>query len=147
MSPICILDTSVLCEVLEVPGKSQQGATIRLELAEKHQSNENLLLPLAAIFETGNHIGPCNGDRFRLATTFAHMVRDALDGKAPFVVTPIPGPPIWDALLVGFPQWAATGSGLGDLSIVEVYREQVRLYPTRKVYIWSLDRHLGSYGP
>lgn len=50
------LDSSILLELLEVPGKSQQPAAIAAELKDRVAAGDTLLLPTAAIVETGNHI-------------------------------------------------------------------------------------------
>lgn len=54
---VCIIDTSVFCEMLRVPGRSQRPEEIIGELESKLSADEILLLPIATIVETGNHIG------------------------------------------------------------------------------------------
>jgi hypothetical protein len=51
MRAATFIDTSVLLEVLRVPGKSQQPGAIRSELRERVDAGESLLLPTAAIVE------------------------------------------------------------------------------------------------
>ncbi len=58
---ICLLDTSVFVEFLNVPKMNAQHASICAELEQKINDGEYLFLPLATILETGNHIAQ-NGD-------------------------------------------------------------------------------------
>ena len=53
---ICIVDTSVFCNVLDIPHKNQQRAEVMATLKRYIEQRYALLLPLAAIFETGTHI-------------------------------------------------------------------------------------------
>jgi hypothetical protein len=144
---ICLLDTSILCEVLEVPNRCQSPAAIEKELRRKIQAAERLLLPMISILETGNHIGQ-NGDgrqRRETAERFIRFVEDALAGKAPFTPTPFFEPENLSAWLQEFPDWAMRGSGFGDLTIIQDFHRQCLLNRKRRVYIWSLDEHLSSY--
>jgi hypothetical protein len=47
--------------------------------------------------------------------------------------------------LAEFPDHAGRGSGLGDLSIIHDWKRLCAQNAARRVYIWSLDRHLASY--
>jgi hypothetical protein len=146
--PICIIDTTIFCEILQVPHKSnkQKATKVREELIAKSQS-ESLLLPMTTVLETGNHIGQ-NGDgtlRRKAAQRFVDQVKKALDGAAPFVVTPMLDRARLVALLETFPDWVQQKSGLGDLTIRDVFDQQCKLSPNRLVYIWSMDTHLQGY--
>ena len=144
---ICLLDTSILCEILEVPNRCQSQAAIEKELKRKIQADERLLLPMISILETGNHIGQ-NGDgrqRREAAEGFVRFVERALAGETPFTPTPFFELDKLSAWLRQFPDWAMQGSGLGDLTIVQEFHRQCDLNPMRRVYIWSLDKHLSSY--
>lgn len=51
------VDTSILCNPLEVPGKCQDRKRVIDELKRKRDRRDtDLLLPVTAIIETGNHI-------------------------------------------------------------------------------------------
>lgn len=104
-----------------------------------------MLLPLAVVIEVGNHVGQCAHDRYRVAQRFKDMVQGALRGDAPFALTPLPDVRVWSDLLDRFPDWAVAGSGIGDLSILHEWERQRERFPSRAVYIWSLDRHLAGY--
>ena len=56
MGAICLIDTSIFLEVLNVPQKANQHKFIMELLKEKINEGETLFLPMATILETGNHI-------------------------------------------------------------------------------------------
>jgi hypothetical protein len=150
---ICLIDTSVFCELLQVPNMNRRHEELVGQLEEKLQTEETLLLPMTTILETGNHIGQ-NGDgrqRRQAAKRFVDLVRKALQGQSPFVPTPLFSRDELGNWLEEFPDWAmrsdsrGKGSGLGDLSIVKAFERQCVLTPFRRVYIWSLDELLARY--
>ncbi|RTZ75583.1 MAG: hypothetical protein DSZ00_01695 [Gammaproteobacteria bacterium] len=144
---ICLVDTSIFCNILEVPGRCQDKQRVVDELEQKIGEESNLLLPLAAIVETGNHIAHCTngGARRKVAKRFVKQVRMAIEGTAPWVVTPLPGKSDWLTWLEEFPDTAMRGVGIGDLSILKAFEQQCRLHPMRRVMIWSLDVALDGY--
>ena len=83
---ICLLDTSVFVELLNVPNMNAHHAVICAELKQKIEDKESLFLPMATILETGNHIAQ-NGDgtqRRKCADYFVNQIQHALDGVSPF---------------------------------------------------------------
>ncbi len=143
---ICVLDTSVFVELLDVPGMNQQKAELTAELKAKLSRRELLLLPLVTIVESGNHIGQRGDGRERRAAAgrFGAQVRLAISGDSPFVTSPMPEAENIIKMLDDFPDWANRGSGFGDLAIRDVYEKQCELHPGRRVYVWSLDKHLSA---
>ena len=144
---VCIIDTSIFCELLKVPFRSDESGAMISALAVKLEEKESLLLPTATIFETGNHIAQ-NGDgrlRKQTAEKFIEQVRNALNGDSPFTPTPFDDPSRILEWLNDFPSSAETGSGFGDLSIIKAWEEQCERNPMRRVYIWSKDKHLQAY--
>ncbi len=151
---IWLLDTSILCELLQVPNCSDRHREISDEIKRKIERRDTLLLPMTSIFETGNLIGQ-NGkgtQRRQAAQRFVQLVRQAIQGEAPFRPTPFFESEQVLAWLEQFPDWVkrtdsrGRGSGFGDLSIVQEWERQRQLNPGRPVRIWSLDEHLQSYG-
>lgn len=149
---VALIDTSVFCELLGIPGKSNASAAFRAKLKTKTEAHEILLLPMTTIIETGNFIGQCSpdgGKRRHHATVFCEWVRKAIDGEAPFIATPFPDPTDLRAWLAEFADWAmrtderGKGSGLGDLTIKKEWDRQCALNPSRRVYVWSQDQQLG----
>ncbi len=147
MSAICLIDTSVFVEILNVPFKATQHAAIVAGLTDRIQASETLFLPMTTILETGNHIGQ-NGDgggRRQCAKRFVRLVGEALAGTAPFKPINFLQAQEIQAWLAEFPDHAARGSGLGDLTIVHDWQRLCAQNLARRVYIWSLDAHLGAY--
>jgi hypothetical protein len=144
---ICLLDTGILCEFLEIPGHSGALAGVDRELAEKVKARESLLLPMSAIVETGNHVAQVADGRIRrfLGQRFAELVRQAIQGQAPFTPTPFFETDSLLAWLDDFPDWAMRGAGFADLTIVKEFERQCSLHRIRRIYIWSLDGHLAGY--
>ena len=138
---IALIDTSVFCNIISVPKYDQNRAEIMEQLTALIEAGTILLLPMAAVLETGNHIAHCGGGQIRRTTAqrFCKEVGKAIDGKAPWTPTPF-----WeiDALrnwLREFPDKAMTGAGMGDLSIIKEWERQCALNKARRVFIWSLD--------
>lgn len=147
MTAVCLIDTSVFVEILNVPVKAQQHMDIVQRLGERIKAGETLFLPMATIFETGNHIGQ-NGDggaRRACATRFVEQVDAALKGSSPFRPISFLQAEQMGEWLREFPDHASRGSGLGDLSIVHDWQRLCALTRGRRVYIWSLDAHLAAY--
>jgi hypothetical protein len=120
---------------------------VRAQLREHVQHGVTLLLPIATIVETGNHVArhPDGNVRRDAAVKFVRIVKEAIGGRTPFTPTPFLEPEALLQWLDEFPQCAIEGIGLGDLSIIKEWETQCRKHPGHRVFIWSLDRHLGSY--
>jgi len=144
---ICLIDTSVFCNIVDVPGRNQQRVEVLTKLKELAQVRVSLLLPLVAIFETGNHIGQLadGGLRRQVSQRFVTQVEAALDGSAPWRPTPFVEATELRGWLAEFPDHASRGSGLGDLSVIKEWDRQRQLNPLRRVFIWAYDEHLSSY--
>jgi hypothetical protein len=145
---IGIVDTTIFCEFLNVPHKSQCHDAIVNQLHDYINQGVTLLLPMATIIETGNHIAQ-NGDgnlRRKTAITFVREVQKAIDGEAGWTISrPLLDLDVLRDYLNEFPNYALQGTGLGDLSIIKEFTYQCKLHPQRHIFIWSLDRHLRSY--
>lgn len=147
MSAICLIDTSIFVEILNVPNMASTRREVMKELEAKIEHEESLFLPMATIIETGNHIAR-NGDgqqRRRCAERFVEQVDKALKGESPFKPVTFLSQEQLRSWLSEFPDSAMRGTGLGDLSIIHDFRRVCSRNLSRKVYIWSLDGHLQSY--
>lgn len=146
---IVLVDTSVFCNILAVPGRSQAREEVIDKLQILIEDGVTLFLSMATILETGNHIAHINDGRRRRTTAerFVRQVRQALDGKAPWMIPhPLLDPAALQGYLNEFPDSAMRGLGLGDLSIVKEFERQCNLTRrARRVFIWSLDHHLSAY--
>jgi hypothetical protein len=150
---VCLLDTSVWCVVLQVPGHEHRAADVLSELKQRVGRDETLLLPTTVILETGNLIARVPDGTLRRSTAerFVTEARKALQGESPFIVTPPLEVRDLLAWLPEFVEWVTKAgspskpAGFGDLTIHREWERQGRQHPSRRVYIWSLDSHLSSY--
>lgn len=144
---ICIVDTSIFANLLRVPGKDQDMGAVHRQMREHIEQGVALLLPMATIIETGNHIAHIlDGNlRHQTAERFARQVREAISGKSPFTPTPPILPEELLDWLDDFADSAMRHVGMADLSMIKEYEKQCALHPRRRVFIWSLDSHLRRY--
>ena len=144
---ICIVDSSVFCNIIRVPNRCQHRDEVLDRLESLIEEGTTLLLPLATIYETGNHISR-NGDgrqRRETAERFRRQVDLALRGENPFTPTAINEEEEIRRWLTQFPEYAEREVEFGDMSIVEAFRKQCDLHPSRHVFIWAIDSDLSSY--
>ncbi|MCK9565070.1 MAG: hypothetical protein M0Q43_03350 [Methanothrix sp.] len=146
MSAICLIDTSIFLEILNVPTKAAHHKQTLNELEIKIQNKETLFLPMGTILETGNHISQNgNGSQRRTcANNFVSQVQKALKGESPFRPIRFLNEDQLLQWLDEFPESAMRGTGLGDLSIIHDFQRLCQQNQRRRVYIWSLDEHLSS---
>lgn len=154
---VLIIDTSVLCCWLQVPGKDTAGPAHdewtfeRSEqvLREAIDDGATLVLPLAVLVETGNHIAQCNGSRYVLAEKLSKLLIDSVNGKSPWV--PFAGQDeLWSREAVlrladSWPALAAGGTSIADATIkdiAEFYAEA-----GLQVEIVTGDEGLSAYTP
>lgn len=156
MSSICIIDTSVFLNLLNVPGKNQDKEAVTTSYAEYAELGATFILPMATIIETGNHIAQ-NGDggtRRKTAERFCKAVKGAFNGDAPYQPSEFPNSGEVLTWIDNFPEQAGAnkspkktgeGTSFGDLSIIEEFKKCVNRFSTREVFVWSLDSDLSSY--
>lgn len=144
---VCIVDTSILVELLNVPGLAAQHEEALESFKQRQRAREQFLLPLAVLIETGNHVAQvANGDaRRKAANGFVEFARSALGGRSPFVPTPLPVADELSQWLDDFPDHAMRQIGLADRSLIALWDAQREIQPHRRIYIWALDDHLMSY--
>jgi hypothetical protein len=145
---VVLIDTSILCEVLQIPGKCQNPQGIYNDLERFIRSHATLLLPVATILETGRHIAQLQDGQVRrqIATNFITLVQQALDGCAPWTVSqPLLDPIDIKHYLVDFPDYAMRGISLGDLTIIKEFDRQCNLHHDREILIWTLDGHMAGH--
>ncbi len=146
MSAIIIVDTSVLLNILDVPGRNESREEVLAELEEMIDASDHLFIPMAAIVEVGNHIAQLgNGAHRRLAAErFVAEVRRALADEAPW--KPINFPSNQEVLswLDAFPDAAMQGLGMGDLSVKKEWEDLCAKYRMSRVRVWTLDDDLAG---
>ena len=155
MRRVVFIDTSVLCELLAVPGKSQQADACRREFAERVERGEQFVLPITAVIEAGNHIAQASGDRRAAATRLVDWLRRAVEGRPPLVLDQV----TWDdAFLADLCAGDATSQplvdlvgngqmGTGDVAIL-VERDRFvsrSAFSRNEVPIWTLEHTMQAY--
>ena len=139
---VVILDTSVLLNLFDVPGFNQN----RGEIFQQHRAlvggRASLLLPMAAIFEAGDHIADLSDGRLR--RRYAERFRDSIR-RSPWTPIRFPDRTALSRWLGDFPDHAMRGRGLSNLSIVRDWEAACKLHQNRRVRIWSLNTLLQGY--
>lgn len=129
---VVIIDTSILCAWLRVPGKETCGPDndrwdyqrTRDKIDEEIKQGALLVLPMTTIIESGNHIAQSVGDKHELVKRFADHIEDTIDGSSPWVSFSQQSQLMTgDALRRMLAKWRSTavgGQSLGDALIVEI---------------------------
>jgi len=151
---VWFVDTSILCNIIPVPGKDQDQRLVKQQLKEIQDLRGVLILPVTTVVETGNHISQLkNGhDRRKAAMTLQRLVQLMIERKAPwqlhafwwnedFLASLIDGANTGTSLV----EHAAAGVGCGDLCVLaerDIYRKRTAIDDVR---IWTLDHGLEAY--
>jgi hypothetical protein len=151
---VWFVDTSVFVNLLSVPGRDQDRGRVVREQKERLSARCELVLPVATVIETGNHIAQVsNGSgRRKAAERFSAVLRLVAADEAPWHLHSVR----WDGqylerLVAGgltglsLVEHAVSHLGCGDLSILverEIYRAEARISDVR---IWTLDDGLNAY--
>ena len=153
MGSISFIDTSILCNLVPVPGYDQQREEVAEEMRRRLDNGEEFILPITSVIETGNHIAQLasGGARRQAATKLDGLLRFICAGEAPWVLHDI----AWDRsflqnLLDGadtmttYVEHAQAGVGTGDLCILterQAFSERSRIPAS----IWTLDGGLSAH--
>lgn len=129
---VLIMDTSILCVWLKVPGKETCGsgascvdfAKVEKEIQSAVEMNYTLVLPLATIIETGNHIAQAPQWRHERATALGELMVNAANESTPWAAFS-DQQTLWSAdglknLADTWPNLAAKQLSIGDATISEV---------------------------
>lgn len=147
MPDVVIVDSSILLNVLDIPGFNQDRNDVFRQFRTLVSAGHLFLLPLAAVFETGDHLADLSdgGERRRHARRFQSSMLEALDGQVPWAPIELPETSRLRAWLKDFPDNAMREVGLGDVSIIDEWERACRRHPRQRVRIWTLHRQLQSY--
>ena len=158
MKKVLIIDTSILCCWLEVPGKSTAGpvndqwnySRIDELLEQEKAANSTLVLPIATLIETGNHIAQASSQRYECAQELAGILLDAANGTSPWASFSEQSH-LWDEnklhqLANDWPDLANGELSFGDATIKDVaeYYAKAGCY---SVEILTADEGLKAYQP
>ncbi|MBO1347286.1 MAG: hypothetical protein EBE86_007755 [Hormoscilla sp. GUM202] len=147
MKAVAIVDTSIFCEFLNIPNMNNSREEVLKEFERLLNDDTSFLLPMAAVYETGNHIAQLSdgGNRRRFAQSFVNQVQKAINGEAPWQIMQVPTVAEIDIWLSEFPDSAMQGVGMGDISIIKEWEKAIKRTPYLRVFIWSLDKDLMGY--
>lgn len=154
---VLVLDTTVLCCWLRVPGKETAGPandrwdhTRIADLLDRgRRTGSVFVLPMATLIETGNHIAQAVAQRFQCATALAEHLRAAADASTPWAAFTDQSA-LWEAenmrlLADKWPNLAAGGFSIGDATIKDVAEHYAK--GGFDVEILTGDQGLKSYEP
>lgn len=156
MARVLVVDTSILCVWLEVPGKETCGSEndhwdkqrVEDTIQQEIQAGATLVLPLATIIETGNHIAQAS-QRYEKAQALAKIMADAADENTPWAAFTEQSH-LWDAeglkqLSIRWLARVANGDSIGDVAITTVANFYAR--KGFSVEILTGDSGLKAYEP
>lgn len=155
---ILVIDTSILCCWLQVPGKETCGTKesvwdykrVSDLLAEEERQGAMFVLPLATIIETGNHIAQSAKDRYECAQKLVRIIQKALDKESPWAQFSEQAE-LWTAdelhkLLKEWPDQANQRLSIGDATIKSVAEYYAKVNGW-EVEIVTGDEGLKAYEP
>lgn len=156
MRAIVLIDTSVYLNVLDIPSLNQDRTTILEEFRVHILEKSHFLLPLAVVWEAGNHIADLSDGQTRrkYAQILVDDVARAFRGEVPYRATHFPQRDEFLNWLSDFPDRAMRnksaqklreGTSLSDLSIIKEWERSCTQHPLSRVRIWSLDSDLAGY--
>jgi hypothetical protein len=154
---VIILDTDALCVWLKVTDMDHCGpdadrwdyARVNTKITQETAIGNLLVLPLATIIETGNHISQCRGDRFEIANRFKQIVLKAANHELPWAAiakqNELWSPDALITLINNWPEQAAQKRSIGDVTIQSVAEFYARVGVD--VEILTGDQGLKAYQP
>jgi hypothetical protein len=154
---VVIIDSSILCVYLKVPGKETCGSgedlwdhdRAQAMITSYEHSGATLVLPLASIIEVGNHIAKAPEHRFECAQRLGDVMKKAADGDSPWAAFASQSE-LWEPsrlrdMAETWPPLADQKLSLGDTSIKEVAEMYSKTgFP---VVILTADRQLRACTP
>ena len=154
MAKILIIDTSIMCVWLKVPGMETTGKNneytydiVAQHIEEERAKGTKLLLPIATIIETGNHIAHANGNKEQSIKELSSMIISSAKGEMPWIAIDMQHS-LWnvDNLSVLVEEWKKTvlteNQSIGDAAIVQIAQQ---FAPTCEVEIFTGDGGLKNY--
>lgn len=157
MKKVLIIDTSILCVWLEVPGMDDCGPDddkwnkhrLDKKIQGEEQAHTTFVLPLASIIETGNHIAQAAHNRRERGQALADLMRMSANEQTPWAAfseqSTLWSPEKLIRLADAWPELANQKLSLGDATIKDVaeYYAQMNF----QVEILTGDQGLKAYEP
>lgn len=157
MKKVLILDTSILCVWLEVPGMVDCGPDndkwnrqrVADKIAAEEQDTTTFVLPLASIIETGNHIAQAAHSRRERGQALAELMKKSANQETPWAAfseqSVLWSPEKLVALADKWPDLAAQKLSHGDATIKDVAEYYAQM--GYRVEILTGDAGLKAYEP
>jgi hypothetical protein len=157
MKKVLIIDTSILCVWLEVPGMDACGPNedkwdkqrLDKKIQSEEQSRTTFVLPLATIIETGNHISQAPHSRRDRGQSLAKLMRMSANEQTPWAAfseqSTLWSPEKLIRLAETWPDLAAQKLSLGDATIKDVAEYYAQM--SFQVEILTGDQGLKIYEP
>ena len=154
---ICIIDTSIFCCWLRIPSKETAGQQedmwdferTNAKITSEIDNGSTLVLPLATLIETGNHIAQAPHQRFELAQELANHLAQSARSQSPWAAFTEQAELWTDEKLLElsriWPALAAGGTSMGDATIKDVADYYFKANLT--VEILTADQQLKAYQP
>lgn len=156
MRKVLIIDTSILCVYLKINKMDDCGPSndkwnyerVSKKIEEEINDNSLLVLPMATLIETGNHIAQSDGDRYNTSLKLSEIIVKVADEEEPWAAFTAQNL-LWDVenlkkLAETWPPLAITGISIGDATIKNVAEYYS---PTYQVEILTGDVGLKAYEP
>lgn len=154
MTQVLVIDTSILCVWLQVPGKTTCGSDehkwdypkVKAIIEGYIQQGATIVLPLASLIETGNHIAQADGNIYPIAQRLMDIVEKTLNAESPWAA--FSGQPNLEQqlklLISSWPEQAKQKLSFGDAMIIDVAAFYAKNY---QVEILTGDAQLKSFEP
>lgn len=157
MKNVQLVDASILINVIDVPFESQHRAQVIAELSRRERDGVDLILPIAAVFETAQHVQRIveGSARRACAVRFSEVVRRTLENSLPWTFSEV----AWDPSFVNrfldqeppiipnlVESMTASSPEAGDLLLLAEWSLVRGNLPrrTHRVGVWTLDTRLGA---
>lgn len=154
---VLIIDTNILCVYLKVPYMDNAGPDndkwnyerVSRKITEEIISKTTLVLPMATLIETGNHIAQASGEIYAIAQDLADIIKKAANEEEPWAAFTTQSE-LWNEenlvkLANEWPDLAVHKLSIGDTTIKNV----AKYYSDAgyQVEILTADQGLKSYEP
>lgn len=157
MRKVLIIDTCILCVYLGVPDMDDCGPDddkwnyerVSNKIQTEISNNSTLVLPMATLIETGNHIAQANGEKFDVANRLSEIIIKVANEEEPWAAFAFQSK-LWNEenlikLAKTWPKLAVQGISIGDATIKDVSEYYVE--SGYNVEILTGDQGLKAYEP
>lgn len=154
---VVIIDTSILCVWLKVPGLETCGpdanrwnfSRVSRKIDAAIQCGHTLVLPLATLIESGNHIAHAPHQRVETARRLTELIGKSADQETPWAAftdqSELWAPDNLKRLASDWPDMAARKLGIGDATFWDVARYYDKM--GCEVELLAGDARLAGYQP